>query len=328
MTARCPRPFDTILIDKNGSCYPCECVAWLPYSIGNIRKKPIKEILSSTDRQVVKDSINDGSFRYCNKSACAYLQVEDHKRKLFRNKPINDIIKFIRIAIDDSCNLYCPSCRNSRIFHTNKKLLQTKKQWCDQIIEYLDSVSHQIQVHIGSDGDPFASIIYRYLLTQAPNKKNISYTLQSNGLLLEKMFHRLKHIGSQIKEIHISCDGASKVTYEKLRAGGKWKHINQNLHFLSNMKYNYNFKTYLHVVVQRDNYNELDKFIEMAQRYAFDKIYFNKIQNWNTTLDFANADVFNHKHKNYQECQEAIKRLISNSSNFPKEFIDGTAIPY
>ena len=36
---RCPRPFDTILIDKNGSCYACESTSWLPQSIGYLQIK-------------------------------------------------------------------------------------------------------------------------------------------------------------------------------------------------------------------------------------------------------------------------------------------------
>jgi hypothetical protein len=31
----CPRPFDTVLIDKQGLLF-CECTAWLPQSAGNL----------------------------------------------------------------------------------------------------------------------------------------------------------------------------------------------------------------------------------------------------------------------------------------------------
>ena len=43
----CGRPFDTILIDKLGSCYACECTAWLPQSIGNIQIQTLDQILES-----------------------------------------------------------------------------------------------------------------------------------------------------------------------------------------------------------------------------------------------------------------------------------------
>ena len=40
----CGRPFDTLLIDKLGSCYACECTAWLPQSVGNIQIQSLDEI--------------------------------------------------------------------------------------------------------------------------------------------------------------------------------------------------------------------------------------------------------------------------------------------
>ena len=57
----CPRPFDTVLIDKQGSCYVCECAAWLPQSIGNLQIKPLAEILQSSMREHLQASIMDGS---------------------------------------------------------------------------------------------------------------------------------------------------------------------------------------------------------------------------------------------------------------------------
>ena len=62
----CPRPFDTILIDKNGSCFACECTAWLPQSIGNLNLKSIEQILESPTLQLLQNSIKDSSYRYCN----------------------------------------------------------------------------------------------------------------------------------------------------------------------------------------------------------------------------------------------------------------------
>jgi len=40
--SHCPRPKDTILIDKMGSCYACECQSWLPQSIGNLQIKSLQ----------------------------------------------------------------------------------------------------------------------------------------------------------------------------------------------------------------------------------------------------------------------------------------------
>ena len=59
----CTRPFDTVLIDKQGSCFACECAAWLPQSIGNLQVKTLAEILGSDVRKHLQASILDGSYR-------------------------------------------------------------------------------------------------------------------------------------------------------------------------------------------------------------------------------------------------------------------------
>ena len=46
----CPRPKDTILIDKLGSCYACECTSWLPQSIGNLQIKTLEEIIGNLNK--------------------------------------------------------------------------------------------------------------------------------------------------------------------------------------------------------------------------------------------------------------------------------------
>ncbi len=60
---RCPRPFDTVLIDKQGSCYACECTSWLPQSIGNLQIKSLEEIIGGGTHQHPQGSISDGTYR-------------------------------------------------------------------------------------------------------------------------------------------------------------------------------------------------------------------------------------------------------------------------
>ena len=42
----------------------------------------------------------------------------------------------------------------------------------------------------------------------------------------------------------------------------------------------------LHMVVQQDNFHEIEAMVELAERYGADHLYFNKIEDWNTNLDF------------------------------------------
>ena len=82
LTEHCARPFDTILIDKLGSCYACECTAWLPQSIGNLQIAPLEKIIQSPMRKHLQSSINDGTYRYCNEHQCTYIKKPPGRRKL------------------------------------------------------------------------------------------------------------------------------------------------------------------------------------------------------------------------------------------------------
>lgn len=275
-TKVCARPFDTMLFDRNGEVFACECTAWLPVPIGNINLQTVKEIEKNKNTLTVQNSISDGSYRFCNNHQCKYL--------ISNRIPTQTETKHIRLAIDESCNLACPSCRTNKIFISDRKILNKKISWCNKIIEWMQEQKTPVQVHIGSDGDPFASLIYRYFMKQMTNLNlpNISFSLQTNGLLLKQMYDRTSYIFNNLNALNISIDGATKVTYEKLRLGGRWEKILENFEFI---KKNKNYPVNLHMVVQTQNWNEMKLMLDLADFYNFDKVYFNQIEDWNTAIN-------------------------------------------
>ena len=189
----CPRPKDTILIDKMGSCYACECQSWLPQSIGNLQIKSLQEIIGSDMHQHLQSSITDGTYRYCNEHQCSYLKAE-----VLHGQP--DRIQHLRLAIDDSCNLRCPSCRKQLIFHKEGSAYNLGIKLADKINEWLYNYKHPIQVHLGSDGDPFASHVYRYFMDQTPERDNIKYSILTNGLMFKEFYHRVPYVIKNLNE--------------------------------------------------------------------------------------------------------------------------------
>ncbi len=279
---RCPRPFDTILIDKNGSCYACECTAWLPQSIGNLQIQPLENIIESDTHKHLQQSIIDKTYRYCNNKQCSYLlnAFEDEQKWPAEIPEVQ--IKHIRLAIDDSCNLKCPSCRTKLIFHKEGSQFKKGIRLADKINDWLSTYSKPVQVHIGSDGDPFASHVYRHFMEHTPKSSITQYSLLTNGLMFKDFHPRIPHIIENLTRLGVSIDGATKETYEKLRLGGKWDNINRNLECIAELKQQHNFKFELHMVVQKDNWQEIQTMIELGKQLGTDKIYFNKIQDWNT----------------------------------------------
>jgi len=145
---------------------------------------------------------------------------------------------------------------------------------------------------VGSDGDPFASLVYRYFVKEIKDLPNVRFTIQTNGLLIKKMYHRHTEMFKKLDVLNISIDGATKTTYELLRRGGSYEKIIENLEFVKNIK---KFKFQLHMVVQKDNWQEMLLMLELAKKYNADAVYFNKIQNWNTGIDFTQQQFFKDK---------------------------------
>ena len=275
----CPRPYDTILIDKNGSCYACECTSWLPQSIGNLQIQSLEEIINSKTHKHLQESITDRTYRYCNEHQCSYIK----SNTVLHGQP--ERIQHLRLAIDDSCNLRCPSCRKGLIFYKEGSQYKKRIRLADKINDWLHTYNHPIQVHIGSDGDPFASHVYRHFMEHTPVRDNIKYSILTNGLMVKDFWPQIPHIIENLTELGVSIDGATKETYEKLRLGGKWDSINRNLECIAELKEQHNFRFVLHMVVQKDNWQEIPAMVELGERLGIDELLFNKIQDWNTGQD-------------------------------------------
>jgi len=282
---RCPRPFDTILIDKQGSCFACECQSWLPQSIGNLQIKPLSEIIDSVMHKHLKSSINDGSYRYCNNKQCSWLIAEDFKE--FGSQDQRPSISYLRLAIDDSCNLRCPSCRDKLIFHKEGSAFQLGVKLADRVNQWLSDYHHPINVHIGSDGDPFASHVYRHFMQNVPDHDGINFSIMTNGLMFEEVQTRIPKVISRVRKLEVSIDGATRDTYESLRLGGKWDNLLQNLRSMYALKQKHGFTWNWHMVVQEKNWREIPSMMAMAHRYGVDRVYFNRIRDWGTSLDIS-----------------------------------------
>jgi len=280
----CAKPFDTLLIDKRGSCYACECTAWLPQSIGNLQLQSLEQILNSDMRQHLQESVSDGTYRYCNEHQCPFIET----RKVVRK--VSDDLKVLRLAIDESCNLRCPSCRKGMIFHKEGSAFKLGIRLADRINDWLQNYNKPLQVHIGSDGDPFASHVYRHFMEQTPKRDNIKYSILTNGLMFQDFHTKVPHVIDNLDQLAVSIDGASKETYEKLRLGGKWEKILEGLEYMAELKKEHRFRLDLHMVVQQENWHEMENMLELGHKYGVDRVYFNKIEDWNTGIDFKLQD--------------------------------------
>ena len=133
------------------------------------------------------------------------------------------------------------------------------------------------------------------------------------------------NILDNITEFSISVDAGRQEVYENVRLGGSWSILLENFDYLKSI--NKNRLTFLNFGVQKNNFNDLQNFIDLCQHYGFNA-YIHGLDNWGTwntddVLDpdawtikngtFKQHDVLNKQHQQYEECKQLIQKLITSS---------------
>ena len=73
-------------------------------------------------------------------------------------------------------------------------------------------------------------------------------------------------------------------------------------------------------VVQKDNYKEMKKFIELGNAWSVDQIIFSKVRQWGafTTQEFTDINIFDPAHKLYSDM---MKELDDIRSLYPQVYL-------
>lgn len=291
----CNYPSRVINIDSHGRIFVCLCEAWAPWSAGHVLDfDSMEQVWQSSVPLEIANSQQLGEYSYCD---TAYCNVEYQSRT-------QSAIQLL-IGIDDSCQLSCPSCRNEPIFNKDYDI---KLPWAQRIVEWLtkhDKIE-LVNVLIGSHGDPFASGLYRKIisdLAQVPASPLIRFQLKTNGLLLTRYLSDLS-ILPNLTKLEISIDAATEATYEQVRRPGRWATLLENLEYCLQIRSQYPFHVKANFVVQQANYTEMLGFVELCRKYKMTPD-FTLLQDWNT---FAYADNAVHlvTHPEYDKFVETI----------------------
>ena len=322
------------------------CASWLKKYLP--RNTSAYDAWNSQEALDIRDSIIDGSYRYCDSTQCPFLhQIESignvgHIYPMYLKKDVpasinerienhRNKIKFspavVQFSMDRSCNLKCPSCRISVEIADSMKIKKVKQD----IQQIQDDYGHEIKtLYITGSGDPFISVAFRDFLrnfdkSKWPNLKSIH--LHTNATRWdEKMWNSMKNVWPYIKSCEISIDAATKDTYEnKTRLGGNWDELISNLKFISTIPNLQNVKTSF--VVQQSNYKEMKLFYDLMLEIFGKKanVFFGKITNWGTFTDeeFKSHQIWNPSHPEHEFFLQEVSKTLPAEQNFNnlQEFI-------
>jgi MoaA/NifB/PqqE/SkfB family radical SAM enzyme len=299
ITHDCDRPFKTLSVDLDGNCFLCICDAWLPVSVGNVTDfESLGDIWTNPTAQMLQQDVKDRKFTYCAVDTCGIMH--------------NDIRTWeyrINFAIDDSCNLACPSCRLGAINYTEGPVFERKLAQVNHFVKMINEFTEPVAIVMTGNGDPLASLIMRPLVLNWKPKSNQRVILFTNGLLMKKLLPD-SGILPRIQEFQISVDAGSKEIYEVVRKPGRFDILQDNLAWLAKNR-RPNTNVILKYVLQSANFNDLENFSNMCRDYGFVGEV-TKIDNWNIK-DFDSHDVIgNQQHPDHAS---AVKNLLEVSTH-------------
>jgi len=301
---RCNAPSRQLVIDWKGDCFVCSCEAWLPVSVGQISDfGSLASVWNSNTALALQADIDSGVYTHCAVDRCGVLY--------------NNIIQdpyLISINVDESCNLRCPSCRRDNIMLSFGPEYERKLAEVNHIVDLLEQFEEPAHIVMSGNGDPLASAIMRPLIHRFCPRDNQTIRLFTNGLLMKKQLANSTII-DHITQYFISIDAGSKQVYERVRLGGKWEQLIDNLKFLQPIASSNQAEVLLKFVLQKDNYNDMRNFAELCIAMGFQGVI-NRLEDWGTWDTFQSEDVIgNATHPAHAEAVEQLKSVYKDYHN-------------
>jgi sulfatase maturation enzyme AslB (radical SAM superfamily) len=294
----CPAPFVQIDVLERSS-HLC-CASWLNTSAGNMQTNAWEDVWNSEAAQAIRESIHDGSYRYCNKGACPKIQANDltPAAELAAQSGFwRDILEsaatavpqgpeIVNLAYDRTCNLSCPSCRVER-FAADEALRARFDRMQERTI--LPLLKGAKTVFITGSGDPFASKNFRRLMEQLTPEDypELRFQVMTNGMLFTpRQWESFPALHNRVKILKISVDAATGPTHELLRRGARWPTVLENMAFAGELTARGAVDHFeLVFTVQTENYREMGDAVDLARQVGATGIYFARITNWGTFTD-------------------------------------------
>jgi radical SAM protein with 4Fe4S-binding SPASM domain len=198
-----------------------------------------------------------------------FLNTVEMRRRLpvLRSLPYS-----VQLEVTTKCNLACIMCARDK-YHGRGEHLDDDV--LDPVLEQLLPTAQDIIV--SSFGEPLLYPRFRDLLARIDPASGLQLGFFTNLLLLdEKMAEDL--VRSGVGYVNASIDGASKETYERIRAGGRWETLIEKIDLLVATRRRLGSKTprlNLCVVGSTLNIDETAQFVEFAHAHGFDSVKYN-----------------------------------------------------
>lgn len=341
----CLYPFERIEILPRGEVFSC-CSADVKHNFyfGNIFNSSFDTIWNSENAVKLRKSVSTGNFEYC-QSSCRFFHEAESRNKPcplndaeFLEFPFTDRRAFlskqdegyliaadgpqvIALSCDESCNLACASCRSK----VHMMSPEQSERLFDALMEKIRPLLCKAKYLEGlGSGEIFASkAVSSFLKTITKSEfPSLRLRIGTNLMLLdEKRWEEYDNLKSLDSSFYISIDGACKETYEQNRKGANWERLCHNLDVLNDIREqsDASHEVCLRFVVQKNNYQEIGRFVTFARTKKANSVEFMKLSNWGTYSDndYRERNVADEMHPENVQFVAYFKNVLSKNEDFP-----------
>lgn len=276
----CKKPFEQVYIrDKYIKTCP-----WMDITLGSLLTNSMDELWHSDRAEEARNSIRDGSFRYCNQETCPWCasgRLEDIDEEEAREYQAECTPTNMNVSYDMVCNHACPSCRSS-IFVPDETYKQNMNRLKDAIIPYANKAEY---VTTCGQGDCFSSpFIMQFLRELNPENPNFHMSFETNGVFVdEEHWEAISHLHKYPINFTVTPNSFEKHTYTYLAGGiDDLEKCKRGIKFISDLKKAEKIASFkINMVVQETNYWEIPSFVKFClDEYDPDLIQIKPLNRW------------------------------------------------
>jgi radical SAM protein with 4Fe4S-binding SPASM domain len=175
--------------------------------------------------------------------------------------------------ITNGCNLNCLMCKTRA---SQRPLGQMSLDLFRHALDEIEAIGcRQISYH--TVGEPTIHRQFEEIL-RISRERGFEVFLSTNGMLLDRFVEALTRW--PVATIRLSVDGASRKTYERIRAGGNFDRLLANIRRMHEAIVEHRLPTamQMNVVLSRENLHEVPLFFDVFGPYiAADELYFSAL---------------------------------------------------
>ena len=220
--------------------------------------------LPSADMELYNSIMEMGFQRYPER-----LKNYQRFKQTVRSETIDHLPIKLDIENVSRCNFRCTMCQVSEW----PKGQRADDMQFDDFKNLLDEQYGLVEIKLQGMGEPLMNAEPYFEMIKYARSRNLWVRSTNNGSLLHLKDNYKKLIDSDICEIQISVDGATKDSFEIIRRGSKFERVVENCKLLNAYaKEVGKHRTRMWTVVQNDNFNDLEQFPILAGELGFARL--------------------------------------------------------